>query len=339
MSEPGTRTGVVDDGPFFDDLQPGERLDPAPDLTIDAGLVAVYQSIVGDQAPLPRSRPLAEAVTGRTGALVDPGLVLQVAIGQSTVATRRVIANLFYRGVRLHRPVRLGTTLHTEVTIGALREARPRPDRPRRGLAVLRIHTTDDDGATIVEFERCALLPFRDEEGPDTGHHDEVDAPDSAAEPDLRSWIDHAPSGWDLTPLGPPRIWAVGETRTDPLRDTVTGATELVRLTLNQAAVHRDPARGGGRRLVYGGHTIALAQASLTRLLPGIATLVGWISCDHTAPVHEGDVLAHAATLDAVGRAHGGRLLAFTVRTTSTGPSGDGPPRPVLVWRPVVLAP
>ena len=40
-------------------------------------------------------------------------------------------------------------------------------------------------------------------------------------------------------------------------RDTVTGATELARATLNLASTHTDPALGPqGERLVYGGHVI-----------------------------------------------------------------------------------
>ncbi|GIS98967.1 MAG: hypothetical protein CM1200mP26_06800 [Acidimicrobiales bacterium] len=44
-----------------------------------------------------------------------------MSIGQSTVATRTVIANLFYRGVALQHPVRHGETLHSTVTIRGLR--------------------------------------------------------------------------------------------------------------------------------------------------------------------------------------------------------------------------
>ncbi len=45
------------------------------------------------------------------------------------------------------------------------------------------------------------------------------------------------------------------------------------------------------QRLVYGGHTIGLALAQATRLLPNLVTVLGWQSCDHTGPVHEGDTL------------------------------------------------
>lgn len=72
--------------------------------------------------------------------------------------------------------------------------------------------------------------------------------------------------------------------------DLVSGAPELARLTLNIAATHHDW-RVSGRRLVYGGHTIGLALAQATRLLPNLATVLDWESCDHTAPVHEGDTL------------------------------------------------
>ena len=72
--------------------------------------------------------------------------------------------------------------------------------------------------------------------------------------------------------------------------DIVSGAPELARLTLNIAATHHDW-RSGGQRLVYGGHTIGLALAQATRLLPNMVTVLGWQSCDHTGPVHESDTL------------------------------------------------
>ena len=46
--------------------------------------------------------------------------------------------------------------------------------------------------------------------------------------------------------------------------DVVTSASELARLTLDIAQVHHDARAGGGRRLVYGGHTIGIAAAQVT---------------------------------------------------------------------------
>ncbi|MEO1064556.1 MAG: acyl dehydratase [Actinomycetota bacterium] len=321
------------DGPFFDDLTVGEVLEPAPTITIGPGEAALYQSISGDPLAVALSRPLAERVTGAAGALVNPTLALHVSIGQSTVATRRVIANLFYRGVRLRRVVRVGDTLSTRVEIRGLREGRRRPDRPPRGTALLGITTTDQEGRVVVDYERCPMLPFRAADAPETGHADDLGAAET--ELDWTDWEPLAPD-WDLSPLPRSASWEVGEVRTDPMRDTVSGALELVRLTQNQAAAHRDPARGQrGRRLVYGGHTIGLAQASLGRLLPSTATVLGWLSCDHLGPVFEDDVLEFRAELLGEREVANGRLLACSVTVRA---DRDGELVDVLDHRPVVLA-
>lgn len=326
------------DGPYFDDLQVGQILERAPSITIGPGEAAQYQSICGDPYLLSLSTPLAAAVTGEPGAVVNPALVLHVAIGQSTVATRRVIANLFYRNVVVRRAVRVGETLTTTVDIRGMRETGRKPDKPRRGMALLGMRTTSDRGDVIVAFERCALLPFRDAAS-SIDAHDELQGPSGPA--DLASFVAHVPHTWNLGLLGAPVAWAVGETRADPLRDTVTGATALVRLTQNMAAAHRDASLGqGGKRLVYGGHTLGLAQASLHRLLPNAATVIGWHSCDHTGPVFEDDVLSVQATLDDTHAVGNGRLMSLRVIVEANRGSDEvAIAVPVLDWRPVLFAP
>ena len=333
----GLLRGVVapaGDGPWFEDFAEGEQLDPAPAITIGSGEAAAYQAICGDPLAISLSRPLAEAITGEPGSVVNPALVLQLAIGQSTVATRKVVANLFYRGVRQLRTVRVGETLTTTVTVRGLREASARPDRPPRGLVLLGMQTVDDQGRLVLDFERCALVRRRSDAS--TGHEDDLgETPD---EIDMASFAEAAPIDWDLSPLGDPQEWPIGETRRDPLRDTVTDALALVRLTQNLAPIHRDASLGqGGKRLVYGGHTVGLAQAGLIRLLPTAATVVGWHLCDHSGPVFEDDVVDVAATLDASEPLANGRLLAFTVIVRAE--RGGADPVPVLDWRPIVLAP
>jgi acyl dehydratase len=326
---------VSEDGPYFDDLERGQVLDPAPAMTIGPGEAALYQSITGDPLRLVLSAVLAQQVSGRSGAIVNPALVMQVSIGQSTVATRRVIANLFYRGVRLQRTVRVGETLATSVEVRALKETSRRADRPPRGLALLGITTTTQTGEVVVDFERCAMLPLRGTAP--TGCSDDVGK--AEAELDLGTYISLVPK-WNLAALreGDPEPWAVGEERADPMRDTVSHALGLVRLTQNQAMAHRDASLGQhGRRLVYGGHTIGLAQASLARLLPSMATVLGWHSCDHTGPVFENDLLDFQATLLAENWIEGGRVLAFAVLARARR-EGEDDAVAVLDWQPVVLA-
>jgi acyl dehydratase len=80
--------------------------------------------------------------------------------------------------------------------------------------------------------------------------------------------------------------------------DVVSNAPEFARLSLNIAATHHDYRVGEQGRLVYGGHAIGIALAQVTRALPNLVTVLGWHSCDHTGPVHEGDTLSSELTVD-----------------------------------------
>ena len=124
--------------------------------------------------------------------------------------------------------------------------------------------------------------------------------------------------------MPPSAPWAVGERRADPMRDRIEMAGALVRLTHNQAMAHRDPAASPyDRVLVYGGHVVGLAQASLSRLGDGLATVIGWHSCDHVAPAFEGDVVELTHELLAEQRLEGGAAL----RAFESSPAGPGPSR------------
>ncbi len=329
MEEPNQS---IPSGPYFDDLTVGQLLSPAPPVTIDTGIAAAYQTISGDPLTTALSAPLACAVTGTPGKIVNPALVMQISIGQSTVATKRAIANLFYRGVVLNETIRMGETLHTTVQIRGLREATRHNDRPPRGLILLGIETIRvEDNATVVQYERCAMLRLRHEEIA-TGHKDNLG--EISHEVELNDWSESAPINWDISPLHSLSTvnWAIGETKTDPMRDTVSSALELARLTQNLALIHRDAATNDfNQRLVYGGHTIALAQASLIRLMPGTATVLGWQSCDHNAPVFEDDVLSCRHTLLDQKESNGGQIRA--IRTSVNAERKGTDVGTVLDWR------
>ncbi len=124
--------------------------------------------------------------------------------------------------------------------------------------------------------------------------------------------------------------------RTDPLRDHIDLAAPLARMTFNQAAVHRDVTLAAdGRRLVYGGHVQGLAQASLTRMLPGLAAVVGWDGCDHIGPAFEGDLIEFRHRLIERSDAGSGSLMRFEVTGAKVDPAGSEP-ADILRWTPIV---
>ncbi len=162
-------------GPFFEDLAVGMVFDTAPSMTLTGGAAAVHQSIVGDRLRLALDAELARAVTGATGPLAHPALVCDVAIGQTTLATQRVKANLFYRGLAFHRFPVIGDTLFTRTEVVGLKQNSAKPGRAPTGLAALRMTTVDNVGRLVLDFYRCAMLPLRDGAA-DTGHADDLSA-------------------------------------------------------------------------------------------------------------------------------------------------------------------
>jgi acyl dehydratase len=332
------------DGPYFEDLSLGQSFDEAPSMTLTDGLAAVHQSIVGGRTWLCLNENLSSAVLGHGGRLAPAALVWNVAIGQSTVATHEVVANLFYRGVRFHHLPMIGDTLCTSTTVIGLRQNSPRAGRRRTGLAAFRIATTDQDGRRVLDFVRCAMLPLRDHSVV-TDARDDVDALSVIpADTDFTALVD----AWDLAAYRaavPGRHFAdlvAGETFDVAAGDVVSCAPELARLTLNVAAVHHDSSRSESGRLVYGGHTIALALHQALRCLPTMVTVVGWHSCDHLAPVREGQTIRSILEVERLMPSNSGGLvqLRSRARTCETGRATDEEPDrdvDVLDWRFVAM--
>jgi len=321
-------------GPYFEDLERGQIFD-APALTLTWGHAAIHQAIAGDRMLLPLDARLSREVTGFEEVLIHPNLVCDVAIGQSTVPTQRVLGNLFYRGLVLLRQVFRGDTLRTRTEVVALKQNRARAEGLASGLAVLRIQTRNQRDEPVLDFYRCPMIPLRDPSVA-TGHADGFDAISEELDSErlnaaIPSW-DYAPMrarvGERGTALEPGTVYVVEG------RETVTSAPELARLTLNVAMTHRDGAAGAhGRRLVYGGQTISIAAAAAARALPGLATIVAWRSCDHPAPVFEGDILSTEVAIVAASRLEHADATLADLRVNVHADRGTGePPEQVLDW-------
>ena len=253
---------------------------------------------------------------------------MQFAIGQTTNATRSD-QEPYYRSVRILAPVQVGETIRTTTTVLGLSDAKPKGDQ-HRGKVWLGIETSGDQGP-VVQYERCALA-LAGQAHPVI--HQIFRVLRSAPLSELLSLV----PDWNLKRFDATE-WAPGEVRKDAMRDHVDLAPSLARMTFNQAFVHRDHSASiYGKRLVYGGHVQGLAQSSLTRMLPGLATVVAWDGCDHVGPAFEGDLIEFTHELKDELAVNGGRLLRFEIRgatVDSEGNTGDD----ILVWTPIVFAP
>ena len=335
-SAPEASAGSVVGPAFYEDLELGQEIH-APGVTLTDAHAALHQAIVGDRLRLALDHELSRMVTGAERPLAHPMLVCDMAIGQSTEPSGRVLGNLFYRGLAA-RPVHIGTTLRSRTTVVAKRRARAASGRPPRGMVVLRVTTEDEAGQKVLDYLRCPLLPAR-AEGEEPG--DDIQAITADEALPVRELV---PSHWDLEAL---RSTALGPcfAELDPQAawvleagESVTCATELARLSLNLAMTHTDPSAGAhGQRLVYGGHVIGIAAAHLTRVLPDLATILAWRSCDHLGPTFEGDVLRSEIAVEELEPLADGGLVHARIKASAR--SGDGEPRPVLDWRLSALMP
>lgn len=317
-------------GPFFEELERGAVYD-APGMTLTWGHVALHQAITGDRMLLPLDAELSAEVTGSSEVLIHPNLVCDVAIGQSTEPSQRVVGNLFYRGLVLQRPVFCGDTLRTTSEIVGLKQ-----NRKGTGLVVMRIRTRNQRDEEVLDFFRCPLIPLRDPAS-QTGHEDSFDA--IPEELDMERVRAAVPAGWNYDALraraGAAELQSAGTTLEVEGRETVTSAPELARMTLNLAMTHRDAGAGArGQRLVYGGQTIAIAAAHVATALPNLATIVAWRSADHSAPVFEGDVLStRVVVVSCVELEDAGAVLADLRAIVFADRGDDEKPEQVLDWQ------
>jgi acyl dehydratase len=202
------------------------------------------------------------------------------------------------------------------------------------GLAALRITTRDQDDRLVLDFWRCAMLPLS-QPGLRTGHADELAAIGEPA--DVQRLADVITT-WDLSriPRPQPGIVESGNSWRLQAGDLVSSAPELARLTLNLAHVHHDAFSQPAGRLVYGGHTIGLALAQVTKTLPDLITVAAWHGCDHTGPVREGDTLVSEISIEDVHPLSADlRSVTLRVQVAVAGKESAGK---VLDWKLVALS-
>ena len=230
-------------GPFFDDLQVGQIVEDAPSLTLTDGLAAQHRAIVGDRLRLAAGYRVEPARARRPRWLIRRWSGTW-RIGQSTLLTQRVIANLFYRGFMFRRFPQIGDTLYTTtevVACGRIDRARaaPPPASPRCACArpIRRAGRCWTTGA--ARCCRCAIPTASAEHDADLEKIPCGYCSRRAARADRGLEPRSVSRGREdsISPILPRAMtWKVTG------GDVVSSAPELARLTLNIAMAHHDAA-------------------------------------------------------------------------------------------------
>ncbi len=311
----------MNEAPWFEDFIVGDDFSQVPSVTITEGYGVMHQAMFGDRLRLPLDHGLSKAVLMSDSAVVNPSLVCNLGIGQTTIPSQRVMGNLFYRGLILRQPVFIGDTLATNTKVVALRQNKLKPGRAASGMVALEMHVTNQRDETIMLFWRCPMILCKDPDA-DTGHADDFDMmPEALKISDLEAAATayHCVAFRELVQGEHFAELSVGDHLVVEARDTITMAPELVRLTLNMAMTHTDATRSVyGKRLVYGGHTISMAAAQISRVMPNMMTILGWFKCDHVAPVFEQDILRTEITIEALHPLLSGGIAMLHIETFVT---------------------
>jgi acyl dehydratase len=145
-------------GRHFDELAAGETFTTAA-RTVTEGAVDLFAGLSGDFNPLHVDEEQARAGPMK-GRVAHGMLVLALATGQANqlgIFEGTTLALLGMDRIRWTAPVRLGDTIHTELTVKELRVS----SKPDRGVVLLAVAVRNQRGETVCEAEWTTLMARR----------------------------------------------------------------------------------------------------------------------------------------------------------------------------------
>ena len=317
-------------GNFFEDLAPGILMrNPVP-RTITAGDVALYIGLTGDRNPKNCSDEFARSL-GFERAPVHDMLVFHIVFGRTVgEISLNSPGNLGYADLRFLRPVFTGDTLRAETETLGWRET----SKGDTGVVWVRTTGFNQRNERVLQFYRWVMVNKREPSVP-TGADDAPEMPPRAS---LDTVSFPIVTAFDTSATGGARVWQdydAGERILHPQGMTIEEAEHQIatRLYQNTARVHfnqyQQQSSRHGRRIIYGGHVISIAQALSFDGLENVLGMAAWNAGSHTNPTFAGDTLfAWTDVLERIdlGRADIGALRLRLVAVKNADPSREDVP-------------
>ena len=145
-------------GRHFDDFVTGDTFTTAA-RTVTEGAVDQVAGLSGDFNPLHTDEESARQ-SAMKGRIAHGMLVLAIATGQVNqlgLFEGTTLALLGMDRIRWTAPVRLGDTIHTELTVKETRES----SKPDRGVLVMDVSVQNQRGETVCQAEWTTLMARR----------------------------------------------------------------------------------------------------------------------------------------------------------------------------------
>lgn len=138
----------------LDDFTPGAVFEHPWEVTVDAGMVALFAASFQDALPTYASRIAARAL-GLEDRPVHPLLLLNLGISFSVHdVSEQAIANLGYRDVRFPSPCYPGDTVRARSRVIGVKPV----TSPDKGVVQVRTHLVNERDELVCSFERKALV-------------------------------------------------------------------------------------------------------------------------------------------------------------------------------------
>jgi itaconyl-CoA hydratase len=141
-------------GLFFEDIVVGETYEHRPGKTFLAEESARHSLRALDLNAEFIDFHFHEQTAGGPP-VIQPLHVLAVLTGMMTKTFSRIVANLAWKNVRFHAPVRAGDTLYAESLVVEARESK---SRPGQGIILVRTAAKTAEGRLVCTFERNILV-------------------------------------------------------------------------------------------------------------------------------------------------------------------------------------
>ena len=323
-------------GNFFEDFRVGRTFVHATPRTLTEGDAALGTALYGSRLAVHSSSDFAHRI-GLPDAPIDDVFVFNVVFGKTVPdISLNAVANLGYAEGVFGAPVHPGDTLAATSTVIGLKENSNR----KTGIVYVRTSGTNQLGEPVLDYVRWVMVRKKDEAAPAPA--ETVPALKGAVAPeDVRVPDGLDLSGYDFALAGSEARWDdydKGE-RIDHVDGMTVEEAEhalATRLYQNTARVHfnHHAEKDGrfGKRIVYGGHVIALARAISFNGLQNAFRVAAINGGRHVNPTFAGDTIyAWTEVLDKApcpGRTDVGLLRLRTVATKDRPcadfPGGDG---------------
>jgi 2-methylfumaryl-CoA hydratase len=321
-------------GNFFEDLYPGQTLiNPVP-RTLTEGDTALYIALTADRNPKNCSDEFARGL-GFERAPVHDMLVFHIVFGRAVgEISLNSPGNLGYADLRFLRPVYTGDTLRATTETLGWRET----SKGDTGVVWVRTSGFNQRDEEVLRFYRWVMVNKREPTKP-SGADQAAEMPEQAS---LEQVSFPQIARFESWATGGQRFWedyAPGERVAHPQGITIEEAEHQMatRLYQNTARVHFNQYQQNtsrhGRRIIYGGHVISVAQALSFDGLENVVAMAAWNGGQHTNPTFAGDTLfAWTEVLERIdlGRPDLGALRLRLVACKNVDPNAEEVPVKVV---------